>query len=152
MSVLSVTELSHSSSQRRMALYVSSKMAHEEGWIEVYGLLEEGKPIPSSLLSTVLSSRSGLGETMLHWYAIEGDPDVLEKIIGLGFEVNTTNKFGQTPLFESAIIERWDNVEILLRHGADVSIRNKYDETVFDYLEDKLESIKKLKELTSRSW
>ena len=89
---------------------------------------------------------------MLHWYAIEGDPDVLEKIIGLGFEVNTTNKFGQTPLFESAIIERWDNVEILLRHGADVSIRNKYDETVFDYLEDKLESIKKLKELLNNSF
>lgn len=125
-------------------------MAHAEGWIEAYGLLEEGKLIPSDLLSTVLSNRSGLGETMLHWYAIEGDPDMLEKIIGLGFEVNTTNEFGQTPLFESAIIGRWDNVEVLLRHGADVSIPNKYDEAIFDHLEDKPESIRKLKELTSR--
>lgn len=124
-------------------------MAHAEGWTEVYGLLEEGKPIPRELFSTVISNRSGLGETMLHWYAIEGDPDVLEKIIGLGFEVNTTNEFGQTPLFESAIIGRWDNVEVLLKHGADVSIRNKNDETIFDYLEEKPESIRKLKELSN---
>ena len=125
-------------------------MAHAEGWIEAYGLLEEGKAIPSDLLSTVLSNRSGLGETMLHWYSIEGDPSVLEKIVALGFDVNTTNKFGQTPLFESATIGRWDNVEVLLKHGADAAIRNKYDENIFEYLEDKPESIEKLKELTSR--
>lgn len=129
---------------------VNSKMAHADGWIEAYNLLEEGQPVPSQLLSRVLSNRSGLGETMLHWYSIEGDPEVLEKIVALGFEVNTTNEFGQTPLFEAAIIGRWDNVEVLLRHGADATIRNKYDEDIFDYLQDKPQSIKKLKELTGR--
>ena len=107
-------------------------MPHSEGWIETYGLLEEGKPIPDELLSKVLSNRSKLDETMLHWYSLEGASDILEKIIGLGFDVNTTNKFGQTPLFESAIIGRWDNVAILLRHGADVTIHNKYGESIFD--------------------
>lgn len=122
-------------------------MAHAEGWIEAYGFLEKGKVIPSELLSTVLSNRSSLGETMLHWYSIEGEPNLLEKIIALGFEVNTTNKFGQTPLFESAMIDRWDNVKVLLKHGADVTIPNKYDESILDYLEDKPKSLKKLQEL-----
>jgi ankyrin repeat protein len=126
-------------------------MAHAEGWIQAYGFLENGQEIPKDLLAIVLSNRSGLGETMLHWYAIEGASDVLEKIVALGFDVNTTNEFGQTPLFESVIIGRWDNVEVLLKHGADPTVRNQNDETIYEYLEGKPDSIKRLKELTKGS-
>lgn len=125
-------------------------MAHADGWIEAYGLLEEGKTVPAGLRGKVLSNRNGIGETMLHWYAIEGASEVLEKIIELGFEVNTTNEFGQTPLFEAALIGRWDNVEVLLRHGADASIRNNDGETISEYLEGNPKYLKKLNDLISR--
>lgn len=127
-------------------------MAHADGWIEAYGCLEEGRPIPNDLKAKVLANRNGIGETMLHWYCIEGAPDVVEKIIDLGFDVNTTNEFRQTPLFECVLINRWDIVELLLSRGADTSIKDKNDEDIFEYLEynEEHSKVARLKELTRR--
>lgn len=110
-------------------------MANAEGWIVAYECLEEGRLIPDELKRKVLGNRNGMGETMLHWYAIEGSLKVVEQIIDLGFNVNTTNRFGQTPLFESVQIDRWDIVELLLRRGADTSIKDKIEEDIFEHLE-----------------
>lgn len=89
---------------------------------------------------------------MLHWYAIEGEPEIIEKVIGLGFDVNATNKFGRTPLFECVLIDRWDVAELLLTHGARTDIRDQNDEDVFAYLDEggEPEKAQKLQELTSR--
>jgi ankyrin repeat protein len=127
-------------------------MAHAEGWIEAYDVLEEGRTLPADLLSAVLVNRNGLGESMLHWYAIEGGPEVIERIIGLGFDVNTTNTFGRTPLFECVLIDRWEVAELLLTHGARTDIRDQNDEDVFAYLDEggEQEKAQKLQELTSR--
>lgn len=105
-------------------------MAHAEGWIEAYSLLEEGKEIPADLLQIISSNRSGLGETMLHWYCIEGDLLVVEKIIELGFDVDEVNEFDQTPLFECVLIGRWDIARLLVSHGADPNIRNQDGDTI----------------------
>jgi ankyrin repeat protein len=127
-------------------------MAHAEGWIEAYDDLEEGRTLPADLLSAVLVNRNGLGESMLHWYAIEGEPEVIEKVIGLGFDVNATNKFGRTPLFECVLIDRWEVADLLLIHGARTDIRDQNDEDVFVYLAEsgEQEKAQKLQELTSR--
>jgi ankyrin repeat protein len=111
-------------------------MAHAEGWIEAYEALEEGRSLSAGLLHTVRSNRNGLGETMLHWYAIEGAPVIVEKIIGLGFDVNTTNAFGRPPLFECVQINRWDMVELLLAHGARTDIRDRNGEYIFTHLKN----------------
>ena len=135
-----------------MDFNVSSKMAHAEGWIKAYELIEEGLPVPDNLKKTVLSNRNGIGETMLHWYTIEGDTHVVERIIELGFDVNTTNDFRQTPLYECATIDRWEMVELLLKNGADPSIKDQEDEDIFEHLEfyGKEKQLAKLRELTSR--
>jgi ankyrin repeat protein len=127
-------------------------MAHAEGWIKAYGALEDGRTVPADLLSAVLANRNGLGESMLHWYAIEGEPEIIEKVIGLGFDVNATNKFGRTTLFECVLIDRWDVAELLLIHGARTDIRDQNDEDVFAYLDEggEPEKAQKLQELTSR--
>ena len=126
-------------------------MAHADGWMEAYDLLVENKVLPGELQEIVTKNRNGLGETMLHWYAIEGDTKVVEKIIDLGLDVNTQNKFLQTPLFECVSIERWDMVKLLLDSGADIGIKNQNDETIWQYLEfnDETEKINRLKDLTS---
>jgi ankyrin repeat protein len=109
-------------------------MAHQEGWIELYTDLENGcKPNPK-LVKKCLGSRTGIGETMLHWYAIEGEPSVLEKLIDLGFDVNVQNDFGNTPVMEASLVDKWDNVKVLLAHGANLFIQNQNGEDYFSYL------------------
>lgn len=128
-------------------------MAHADGWIRAYELLEAGKDLPADLREQVMSNRSGIGETMLHWYAIEGDADVVEKIIGLGFDVNTVNRFHRTPLFECATIGRWEIVALLLAHGARTDVKDRNDEDVFEALEDqdKHEKAEILRKLVAES-
>lgn len=111
-------------------------MAHQTGWIELYETLEAGRTPPAELVAQCKTSRTGIGETMLHWYAIEGAPDVLRRLIGLGFGVNVQNTFGNTPIMECATIRRWDNARVLLDHGADLSIRNRYGDDFFDHLDE----------------
>lgn len=111
-------------------------MAHQAGWIELYGILTEGQDYSPELVDLCKSSRTSIGETMLHWYAIEGDPAVLEELIGLGFEVNVRNEFGNTPIMESAFIGRWDNASVLLDHGADLAIANEEGLDFFAFLDD----------------
>lgn len=124
-------------------------MAHQEGWIEAYQLLEDGETIPEDLLKTIKSNKNDLGETILHWYAIEGERKIVEKIIKLGFDVNTQNEFGNTPLMECALIGRWEIVELLLEYGADPYISNEENENAIEYLGDnyKEKSADKLRQI-----
>ncbi len=111
-------------------------MAHQEGWIELYTLLEKGSTLDSTLVEKCKTSRTGLGETMLHWYSIEGAPDILQKIVDLGFDVNVQNDFGNTPIMECSQIERWDNARVLIRNGADLKIENEDGLDYFEYLSE----------------
>lgn len=120
-------------------------MAHAEGWIEAYELLEEGKGLPNDLRKLVLSNRNGFGETMLHWYAIEGEPLVVDQLIGLGFDVNTTNSAKRTPLFECVTINRWEMAELLLKNGARTDLKDQNGEDVFEFLEFNVDEAKATK-------
>lgn len=111
-------------------------MAQQTGWIELYKLLEEGRTPTRELIALCKSSRTGIGETMLHWYAIEGEPPVLQRLIELGFDANDQNNFGNTPIMECASIGRWDNARVLLDNGADLTIPNKFGQDFFGYLDD----------------
>ena len=109
-------------------------MAQLVAWIQLYDLLALGQPPADDLVQECLNSRNGLGETMLHWYAIEGESFVLERILSLGFEVNTQNIFGNTPIMEAALIGRWDNVKVLQNHGARLDICNQEGQDYWAYL------------------
>ena len=111
-------------------------MSHQTGWIDLYSTIENGDEPDPQLVEQCKSSRTGLGETMLHWYAIEGAPDVLQKLIDLGFEVNVQNSFGNTPIMECAQINRWDNARVLFHNGADLTITNDDGLDFFSYLRE----------------
>lgn len=90
-----------------------------------------------------------MGETMLHWYAIEGEVHVVEKLILMGFDVNTQNEFLTTPLFECTMMKRWDMVTLLLKHGADTMIKNQIDETVWEWHSSQSDVLQKLESLVN---
>ncbi len=120
-------------------------MAHQEGCVEAYKLLEDGSEIPSGLLNTIRNIKNALEETFLHWYASEGEAKVVEKIIMLGFDVNAQNKFGTTPLMECALIDKWDMIELLLKNGADPEIKNRDNENAIESLSKNYSKIKAAK-------
>ena len=111
-------------------------MPQQAEWIELYTILETGEIPGQQLVEKCKSSRTGIGETMLHWYAIEGSPDVLQQLINLGFEVNARNNFGNTPIMECAQINRWDNVRVLFLNGADLTIANEDGLDFNEYLQE----------------
>ncbi|MEO0480312.1 MAG: ankyrin repeat domain-containing protein [Planctomycetota bacterium] len=94
-------------------------MAHAPGWIELYQLLESGGEPTGELLERCKAGRTThTRESMLHWYAIEGEPRIVSKLVELGFDVDSTDSGGASPIQSAAQIERWDMVRALRAAGA----------------------------------
>ena len=66
----------------------------------------------------VLDLRTGLGETALHYLAIENYADAVQLLIDLGAQVNVTNEFGKSALAEAELAGATDAVAVLRRAGA----------------------------------
>jgi ankyrin repeat protein len=66
----------------------------------------------------VLSLRTGLGETALHYLAVENNADAVALLIGLGAKVNVSNDFGASPLDEAMQVGAAEAIEVLRRAGA----------------------------------
>jgi ankyrin repeat protein len=66
----------------------------------------------------VLNLRTGLGETALHYLAVENHADAVQLLIDLGAEVNVKNQFGASALEEAIQVEAKATVEFLRRAGA----------------------------------
>ncbi|MCC6361681.1 MAG: ankyrin repeat domain-containing protein [Phycisphaerales bacterium] len=63
--------------------------------------------------------RRRLGETALHFLAIEGFLEGVRFCCENGFDVDATNKFGDTPLVDVATLGALEMASLLLDHGAD---------------------------------
>ena len=66
----------------------------------------------------VLTLRTGLGETALHYLAVENYAEAVQLLIDLGADVNVRNKFGATALEEAMQVEAKETVQVLRRAGA----------------------------------
>jgi hypothetical protein len=67
---------------------------------------------------SILDLRTGLGETALHFLAVENYASGVLVLIDLGADVNVTNEFGATPVEEARVAGAIEAVEVLLRAGA----------------------------------
>jgi ankyrin repeat protein len=61
-------------------------------------------------------------ETVLHFLAIEYFADAVRFLCELGFNVNTVNEFGHSPLLEVSSLHSNEVAKILLDHGADPNV------------------------------
>lgn len=73
--------------------------------------------------------RNGIGETVLHYLAVENQIEDVAWLIEHGSPINTVNDFGDTPLSESASLGYYDLCEFLLNEGADPRVKNPEGDT-----------------------
>jgi ankyrin repeat protein len=66
----------------------------------------------------VLNLRTGLGETALHYLAVENYAEAVQLLIDLGAEVNVQSKFGASAPAEATQVEAKEAAEVLRRAGA----------------------------------
>jgi ankyrin repeat protein len=78
---------------------------------------------------SLLDVRSGLGETLLHWFTVEYREDIVKGLLDLGAAVDPTNHFGSTPFAEAAQLRNESMCQLLLKHGASSDPINQYGET-----------------------
>lgn len=62
--------------------------------------------------------RGNLDETLLHFFAVESEPELVRALASLGSDLNAENEFGNTPLMEALILNHLPMVQLLLELGA----------------------------------
>src|SRR5215471_14495240 len=67
----------------------------------------------------LIYERNGIGETVLHFLAVEDNRSAVEWLHSRGADLDAKNKFGTPLLFEVALLEYRDLFLWLVRHGAD---------------------------------
>ena len=76
----------------------------------------------------LLSERTGLGETVLHYLVVENQLALVQALIQKkGADINTLNDFGNSPLSEAASLGYLDMVNYLLSKGAKLKIPEQTD-------------------------
>ena len=78
---------------------------------------------------TILDARNSVGETALHYLAIENQLANVEWLLDRGAEINTRDKFGDTPLSSSALLGYLPMCKMLIARGADLRTTNHDDNT-----------------------
>ena len=68
---------------------------------------------------TLLGLRTSLGETALHFLAVENYASGVQVLIDLGASVNVTNSFGSSPLDEAEFVSASEAADVLRRAGAE---------------------------------
>jgi ankyrin repeat protein len=109
-------------------------------WYQFRDALEEGDfSAAAALLEAdpdLLDARNGIGETVLHFLAIENHQAALQWLADRGAELNPENNFGTPLLFEVGLIDNRDVFLWLVQHGADVRRKNRDGQSVLEYLSD----------------
>ena len=73
----------------------------------------------------VLNLRTGIGETALHYLAVENYADAVQLLIDLGADVNAKNDFGASAIEEATLVGAKEAVEVLKRAGAKMTSANR---------------------------
>lgn len=81
------------------------------------------KPIAERLLldcPELRQARLALGESILHFFAIEGTASEVEWLICQGFDVNSSNSFNHPVIVESLLAGRIEVADLLVKAGANL--------------------------------
>jgi ankyrin repeat protein len=76
------------------------------------------------------NARTGLGETPLHYLAVENHLEGVKLLVEHGAEVNLLNECGGSPLSDAASLCYVDLVAYLLAHGAKLNLAGQHEPTL----------------------
>ncbi|HLP34654.1 MAG TPA: ankyrin repeat domain-containing protein [Amoebophilaceae bacterium] len=74
-------------------------------------------------------SEDNTGRTLLHWAVINGQLEIVERLITNGVDINVRDGSGQTPLHLAVINRHFEIVQWLIEKGADVNSQDNQDDT-----------------------
>lgn len=80
----------------------------------------------------LIAERTGLGETPLHYLAVENQVEAVRLLAEKGASVNTVNKCGGTPLSEAASLGYEELVSFLLESGAQLSLPGQQEPSLHE--------------------
>jgi ankyrin repeat protein len=107
-------------------------------WFQLKNALEQGDvSLASSLLekdSTLIDERNGIGESVLHFLAVENNRHAVQWLHTQGSDLNAVNEFGTPLLFEVALLGYRELFIWLVEHGADPNKTNAEGQRIEDYL------------------
>jgi ankyrin repeat protein len=84
--------------------------------------------------SSLLDERNGIGESVLHFLAVENNRQAVEWLRARGSDLNATNEFGTPLLFEVAQLGYRDQFLWLIEHGADPKKIDAQGQSIDEYL------------------
>ncbi|XP_050980956.1 caskin-2 isoform X1 [Labeo rohita] len=96
-----------------------------------FGRLKVTQLLLSSNMVVALLEGNGRDNTPLHLAARNGHKDIIRLLLKAGIDINRTTKSG-TALHEAALYGKMEVVKLLLDAGIDVNIRNTYNQTALD--------------------
>uniref|UniRef100_A0AAR2KFM8 Caskin-2 n=1 Tax=Pygocentrus nattereri TaxID=42514 RepID=A0AAR2KFM8_PYGNA len=96
-----------------------------------FGRLKVAQLLLSSNMVVALLEGNGRDNTPLHLAARNGHKDIIRLLLKAGIDINRTTKAG-TSLHEAALYGKTEVVRLLLDAGIDVNIRNTYNQTALD--------------------
>ncbi|XP_066521936.1 caskin-2 [Hoplias malabaricus] len=96
-----------------------------------FGRLKVAQLLLNSNMVVALLEGNGRDNTPLHLAARNGHKDIIRLLLKAGIDINRTTKAG-TSLHEAALYGKTEVVKLLLDAGIDVNIRNTYNQTALD--------------------
>jgi hypothetical protein len=110
------------------AAWYELRNALHAGDLESAGALLRSQP-------DVLEARNGIGETVLHFLAVEDCRPAVAWLHERGARLDTTNEFGTPVLFEVAQLGYKELLAWLVAHGADPGQLDRHGQGLVAYLE-----------------
>jgi uncharacterized protein len=80
----------------------------------------------------LISARTGLGETPLHFLAVENCLAAVQELVNRGAQVNTVNDVGTTPLSDAASLGYVELVQFLIQSGSSLHLAGQNDPTIHE--------------------
>ncbi|KAK4880295.1 hypothetical protein RN001_008441 [Aquatica leii] len=74
-----------------------------------------------------------LNYSYLHYAAEVGDDNIVLELINQGFDVNSINENGDTPVFVALMNEHLSTAELLLQHDSDIFLKNAKGHNLLHY-------------------
>jgi uncharacterized protein len=116
--------------QQKEAVTTTVKTDYSDSFVEAVRI-KNMELVNKALKNSVnVNVKGGNGSTALHWAALNGDFELVEKLIKAGADVNSTDGYRDEPVIMWAVKKGHGKiVELLVENGAEVNLSDRYKET-----------------------